>query len=95
MHDMPWSSTCIIVVVLFLYFYDYIIECCFQTSDFENEIYLQVFEQIPKWMIELQKSERQMLLSETDTNSETNLEVIKINFHTLIGIRLLHERREG
>lgn len=36
-----------------------------------------------------------MLSSETDTNSETNLEVIKINLHTLIGIRLLHKRKEG
>lgn len=70
-------------------------ECLFQTSDFENENYLRVVEQIPKWMIELQKSEGQMLSSETDTNSETNLEVIKINLHTLIGIRLLHERKEG
>lgn len=35
-----------------------------------------------------------MLSSETDTNSETNLEVIKINLHTLIGIRLLQERNE-
>lgn len=46
-------------------------------------------------MIELQKSEGQMLSCERDTNSETNLEVIKINLHTLIGIRLLHERKEG
>lgn len=36
-----------------------------------------------------------MLSSETDTNSETNLEVIKINLHTLIEIRLLHKRKEG
>lgn len=76
-------------------FYDCFMECLFQTSDFENENYLRVVEQIPKWMIELQKSEGQMLSSETDTNSETNLEVIKINLHTLIGIRLLHERKEG
>lgn len=77
-------------------FYDYFIECLFQTSDFENENYLKsLWTDIPKWMIELQKSEGQMLSSETDTNSETNLEVIKINLHTLIGIRLLHERKEG
>lgn len=29
-------------------FYDYFIECLFQTSDFENENYLRVFEQIYK-----------------------------------------------
>lgn len=75
--------------------YDCFIECLFETSDIKNENYLRVFEQIPKQMTELQKSEGQMLSSETDTNSETNLEVIKINLHTLIGIRLLHERKEG
>lgn len=38
-----------------------------------------------------------MLSSETDfyTNSETNLEVIKINLRTLIGSSLLHERKES
>lgn len=34
-----------------------------------------------------------MLSSETDTNSETNLEVIKINLHTLIGTLSLHEKK--
>lgn len=46
-------------------------------------------------MIELQKSEGQMISSETDTDSNTNLEVIKINLHTLIGTSLLHERKES
>lgn len=38
-----------------------------------------------------------MLSSETDfyTNSETNLEVIKINLRTLIGSRLSHEKKES
>lgn len=38
-----------------------------------------------------------MLSSETDfdTNSETNLEVIKINLRTLIGSSLLHEREQS
>lgn len=44
---MPWSSTCIIIAVLFLYFMITLLNV-FQTSDFENENYLRVFEQIYK-----------------------------------------------
>lgn len=38
-----YSYCCFIFI-----FYDCFIGCLFETSDFENENYLRVFEQIPK-----------------------------------------------
>lgn len=62
-----------------------------------TENYLRDFQRVPNQVTELQRCERQLLSSETDfyTNSETNLEVIKINLRTLIGSSLLHERKQS